>query len=785
MAHLRPPIVLAFAAYLAGVLAGLRISAIPPGAGLIAVLLVLAMACAPRLGIASVPPQRVFHVILGALACAGAGQGADARLAAAHDCRSVLADGTALRLRGVLGANLVPGPDGRIPLLPLEFVEADAGRRPLADCRVEARVRLPRGTGAMRAGTELRVQGAWWRMPPPVAPSAWPADPSYGGFMFAEKAEIVAAPSLGTHPLLTLRGGTEAAISRLFPRNAPLADALLLGRRETLDRDLATRFAQSGLVHLLAISGSHVALIGAVLLLLARAGRMSRAHAVAATVALVTLYLAMIGAPPSAVRSGIMLALALAATVLQRPTAPLAPVAAAALVILALQPIAALDIGFQLSFAGVLGLILVRRPLLHRVPLAWRKGRITGPLADSLITSLAAFVATAPVVAHHFGQIAPVSILANLPAVPLTSLALVGTGAALAADPVAPPLARLFADGASVMLDLLQRVVDVSAALPGGHAALARPRWALWTAAAVAVLLAMEWSRKMRGWVRWSLAASAACASFLVLPAASRDAGLELAFLDVGQGDALALRTPAGRWLLVDAGPIEERFDAGERRVLPFLRSRGATGVEAMILTHPHADHIGGAGAVLRGIRVGRVVEPGLAFGSPLYHDLLRTIDERGAEWSVARQDRVLHLDGVELTFIWPTAGSLDAPADANDISAVVLLRYGAFSALLTGDAPSQVEARLVRRYGARLRADVLKVGHHGSRTATSDEFLATVKPRLAVISCGVRNRYGHPAPEALERLARHGVPVARTDLEGSVIVRVAPGGTSWERGNP
>jgi competence protein ComEC len=780
--HFRPPIVLAFLAYLAGVLAGLRVEAIPPGAALLAVVGVLA--CAPRLGF--VPPRHVLHAILGALVLAGAGQGAGARLDAARDCRAVLADGAEIRVRGVLGANVALTPDGRLPLLPLEIEEAYGARGPLPSCRVEARVRLPKGTGALLAGTELRVEGAWRRMPRPVMPGAWPADPAWAGFVFAKEATVTAPPTLRGHPLLTLRGRTERQITKLFPRNAALADALLLGRRETLDRDLADRFAQSGLVHLLAISGTHVALIGAVLLLLARSARLRRDHAVAATVILVSVYLAVIGAPPSAVRSGIMMALALAATVLQRPSAPLAPVAAAALAIVALQPMAALDIGFQLSFAGVLGLILLRPAMLRRIPLAWRKGWWRRPLAESLVTSLAAFVLTAPVVAHHFGQVAPVSIIANLPAVPLTSLALVGTGAALATEPVVPPLGRLFAEGASAMLDGVQRVVDAAAALPGGHAAVARPRWGVWGAAALAFLLAMEWSAALRDRVRWAVGTGAACAAFLLVPAtAAADGGLELAFLDVGQGDAVAIRTPAGRWLLVDAGPAEERYDAGEKRVLPFLRARGATRVEAMILTHPHADHIGGAGAVIRGIPVGRVVEPGLPFGTALYRDLLRDTEERGVPWSAARQDRSLRIDGVELLFLWPTAASLDSPADANDISAVVLIRYGAFAALLTGDAPSEVEAELVARYGAALRAGVLKAGHHGSRTATSDAFLRAVQPELAVISCGVRNRYRHPAPEVLDRLARRGVPVARTDLEGTVVVRVAPGGALWERVKP
>jgi competence protein ComEC len=247
----------------------------------------------------------------------------------------------------------------------------------------------------------------------------------------------------------------------------------------------------------------------------------------------------------------------------------------------------------------------------------------------------------------------------------------------------------------------------------------------------------------------------------------------------------VAIRTPAGRFLLVDAGPADDRFDAGERRVLPFLRARGATRVEALVLTHPHADHIGGAEAVLRGLPVGRVIEPGLPFGSPVYRDLLEVVRERGVEWSAARQDRALLIDGVELTFLWPTPESLDSPPDANDISAVLLLRYGEFRAVLTGDAPSEVEARLIRRYGARLRAQLLKAGHHGSRTATSEPFLHAVQPELVVISCGVRNRYGHPAPETMARIARAGVPVARTDREGTVVVHVAPGGASWNREGP
>ncbi|HET7232932.1 MAG TPA: DNA internalization-related competence protein ComEC/Rec2 [Longimicrobium sp.] len=787
MNHARLPIVAAFFAFLAGLLAGLRIGAVPAGVALCAAVPLAALALHRPLTGVALGRRATRGCVLAALALAGAGDGAQARNDAARDCRASLADGTHLAITGALAADFAPPRDTteRTPLLPLAVRRAAAPGGPVASCEVEVRVRLPRGTPALAAGTELRLAGEWRLLPSPLDRGSWPRDPSYRGYLLARHSSITAPAAFARHPMLALRGRAERQIRRLFPRNAALADALVLGRRETLDRGLADRFAASGLVHLLAISGTHVALVAAVLVLLGRVLRLRRDPTLWLTIALIALYLAMIGAPPSAVRSGIMTALALLTVVLQRPSAPLGIVAAAALTILAADPMAALDAGFQLSYAGVLGIMLLRRPLLNRLPERLRRGRVKA-LTESVVVSVAAFAATAPVAAHHFGQVAPVSIVANLPAIPLSSLALVGIGAACAIEPVSPGLARLVADGASLALDGMQRVVDVAAALPGGHAAVARPRWWLWAAAALAFLLALEWAAGMRRRVRWALAPMGAAAAFLLLPlAAVPSRGLEIAFIDVGQGDAVAIQTPAGRWLLVDAGPADEEFDAGQRRVLPWLRAHGARRIEALVLTHPHVDHVGGAPAVLRSIPVGRLIDPGLAFGTPMYAAVLRAAETRHVPWNAARQGRVLRIDGVELKFLWPTADVLDAPQDANDISAVVQVRYGEFSALLTGDAPQFVEHALVSRYGNGLHSQLVKAGHHGSRTATSEEWLRTVDPALVVISCGRRNKYGHPAPETVERLRMDHVQVARTDEDGTVIVHVAAGGRAWSREEP
>jgi competence protein ComEC len=791
MPYLSLPLVLAFFALLAGLLPGLRFGGPPLVPALGACAAVLAALVYARGGGRTPRDRFVPAALLVAFALVGASLGASGRRDVEADCRLRIPEAARITVRGVLAANATPTVrDGRprAARVPLDILEMRAGRSVVRECGGEVSVRMPHDAGPMRAGTEVVVRGAWARYPAPEGPSRWPRNPAYAGMVKAREVAVRAQPALAAHPLLTLRGRSEAHLHHVFPRHGALADALLLGRREGLDRELSDRFAQSGLVHLLAISGGHVALIATALMLLGSVLRFGRNGVTWATLLLVAGYLAVIGAPASAVRSGIMVGLGLAAVLLQRPSAALPIVAASALAILAFQPTAVLDPGFQLSFAGVLGIMLLRGPMLRHVPSAWKTQPAARWTVESLVVSLAAFVATAPVTAYHFGQVAPISILANLPAIPLTSLALVGVGVSALVEPVVPPLGRMFADGTGLALDLLDAVARHAAAVPGGHRAVAPPQGWLWAAVAVVVLLALDAGAKLRSSIRWTVATGAACAAFLALPAVAASTGagaLEIHFIDVGQGDAVAIRTPADRWILVDAGPRDEEFDAGERRVLPFLRAHGVRRLEAMVLTHPHADHVGGAPAVLSALPVGRVIDPGLPAGTPWYLETLRAAEARRVPWAEARDGRTLTLDGVVVEFLWPRPGSLDFVADANKISAVIQVRYGSFAALLTGDAGEEEEAAILGRRPGGLRAQLLKAGHHGSRTSTSAALLDAARPGLVVVSAGRRNRYGHPAPETLRRLEARGIPVARTDREGTVSVRVPSGGAGWERMEP
>ena len=242
---------------------------------------------------------------------------------------------------------------------------------------------------------------------------------------------------------------------------------------------------------------------------------------------------------------------------------------------------------------------------------------------------------------------------------------------------------------------------------------------------------------------------------------------LTLHFLDIGQGDGAVLRTPGGRWVVIDAGPANERYDAGRRVVVPFLERRGVRALSAIVVSHAHADHMGGVPALLRRFGVGVLVEPGSPVADPAYGALLTALDSAGIPWHPARAGERFSIDGVRFTVLHPSPGWEGWGEDVNEDSLVVLVEFGAFEALFTGDVGFPAERVLSRSLRP---VDLLKVGHHGSRGSTGAELLDSLRPLAAVISVG-RNDYGHPSPQTLARLEARGVPVLRTDQDGTVTV--------------
>jgi competence protein ComEC len=244
----------------------------------------------------------------------------------------------------------------------------------------------------------------------------------------------------------------------------------------------------------------------------------------------------------------------------------------------------------------------------------------------------------------------------------------------------------------------------------------------------------------------------------------------------VGQGDAFAIRTPGNRWFLIDTGPAGTSEDPGANGVVRALRRRGVHRLEALVLTHPDLDHIGGAPAVLASLEVGAVLEPSRPTGKESYVGTLDVARARGVPWIQAHDGERFAADGVTFEVLYPPApGSsgdtlVGGPGtETNATSVVMAVHYGAFDALFTGDAPAFVERAVSGRLGKGV--EVLKVSHHGSGSSTDPQFLARAAPELALVSVGRGNRYGHPSPAVMARLRGAGIEIHRTDEEGPVRV--------------
>ena len=564
-----------------------------------------------------------------------------------------------------------------------------------------------------------------------------------------------------------LRARAGRTIDTLFRGDAPLVRALLIADMRAVPTEMRDRFAAAGIVHMLSISGLHVAIIATALHLLLGALRTPRGVQLGLTLAITAAYVAMIGAPAPAVRSAVMLTLGGASERLQRPTSPWAPLAVGALIPLALDPAQVLDLGWQLSVGGMAGLIasgaLVKRILSNR----WRGWR--RQVAREMIAATVATAITAPLIAWYFGRLSLVAPITNLAAGPVVGVLQPTLFLAMVLAPFDGP-ARFVAAAAHPMLIAFDGIASVGAALPGASVTMS-PSLAvavLGGAAAVAGIVAC-----VSRWPARPAAVALACvAGMCWLPFLPPATGpVELHMIDVGQGDAVALRTPHGQWIVVDAGRDWPGGDAGRTTVVPYLRRRGGA-VALFILSHAHADHAGGAATLVDAMRPAEFWDGAFAGTSDSYRKSLLTAQRAGVRWRRVHPGDSLVIDGVRLDVLAPDSAWMAGIENVNETSVIVRATIGEVRFLLTGDAERAEEAWLVANAGDRLTADVLKVGHHGSRTSTGPALLARVQPRVALVSVGKGNKYGHPSPETLRALVDAGVQVLRTDDGGSIVVR-------------
>jgi len=574
-----------------------------------------------------------------------------------------------------------------------------------------------------------------------------------------------------------LRTVVQAGLAAVLPpEEAAVVAAVALGDRRPLAADTEEAFRRSGLSHLLAVSGLHVnffVFVGYAVLKALRVPALPRALA---ALVLAWLYVLATGARPPAVRAGVMATAGIAADALGRRRHPQAALAAGALVLLLHNPLVLFDVSFQLSIAATAAIVLLARPLRRRMR------RLPGPAASALAVTLAAQIGVTPLLASTFYQVSLAGIAGSALAAPLASLLVPAGLLAGLLGSVAPSVGawlgaavRVLAVGLAGLAEWLARVpwamVDVSPPLP----ALVAGWWLLW------------WTRLQQGLSsvrrrRVTLAAAALLAAGLWAPLLAEGAAqqLEVIVLDVGQGDAVFIRTPDGVTALVDGGGWAGGAAAGnpgDSVLLPYLRYAGVGAVDVVVNTHPHEDHLQGLVPVLARRPVALAVDGGQDVPGPSWPEYRRVVEEKGVMRWVARAGDVIRLGRhVVLEVLHPAEPLRGTRSDLNNNSVVLRVKYGETAALLTGDIESEAQLELLQR-GTDLRAQVVKVPHHGSRWAFVGAFYEAVGAEIAVIPVGT-NTYGHPAPEVVEALARMGMRVYRTDQHGAVLL--SSDGTRW-----
>jgi competence protein ComEC len=383
-----------------------------------------------------------------------------------------------------------------------------------------------------------------------------------------------------------------------------------------------------------------------------------------------------------------------------------------------------------------------------------------------------------PFTAYYFGRVSIISLVANIPVVPISGINTFIGAAEIISYPMSPWIAKLYASVNDFLVWFLLGFVKQASSVPFAYL----EAWHFTAVFVVGyyILVIGIFNLNLPRVRAWLLIIILAFSNYVLYSniVSLAHPKCTATVIDVGQGDAILVEFPNNKRILIDAGPLSQKFDAGERTIVPFLKRNGISKLDYLLITHSHSDHIGGTGSVLKLLQVDTLIMASLNAANHQVKDALEIAEARHLGIKTVRAGNQIQIDSNARVYVLHPDSKHIAERNMNNSSIVLKIVYGNSAMMLVGDAEGVVEQRIIPRYGAFLSSDILKAGHHGSITSTSEEFLKLVRPQTVLISVGNHNKFCHPSPFTIWRMKANLIDIQRTDKLGAIILE--SDGTKW-----
>ena len=578
--------------------------------------------------------------------------------------------------------------------------------------------------------------------------------------------------SFFSNTILNVRKSLDETITKLHaPQSAALLKGLLIGDRSEISEDINNQFINSGVMHVIAISGQHVAYILIIFILLF--GRFNIYVRSAFTIAGLFFFLFITGSSPSVFRAVVMAMVIIAGYLTNRSVNGFNALAVSAIILLLIDPNTLFDPGFQLSYSAVLGMMTFGSFFYEKVYRMNLRSRLLRGALLLILVSFAAQIGTLPFSLYYFGKLSIVGFAANLIIVPVSGIIISIGIFTLVLSPFWFWGAQIYALVNDWLIFFTLKLVKIFGEWK--YSFLAVNQFTLFDLLVsfffIGILL--FYYKKLFNKTAKVLFIILLAANIYVFTALDKidylpANKLSVMMIDVGQGDSFLIKFPNGQTALVDAGDASEYFDNGEHVILPLTEKLGIEKIDYAFLSHPESDHYGGYISLIKRGKIERLYKP--PCDSSVKSDLL--FEKFCEKYKIT----VNHYNSIPLSIgnsrvYFLNSTSVIQKLKSNDRSGVVMIKYGGTSVLFTGDIEKSREDELVKYYGSFLKADVLKIPHHGSRTSSTYAFLKTVSPQYALISAGIENKFNHPSPETIEKLEQMKTDILCTKNIGGAII--------------